>query len=168
MMSSSPTSGPRHAVSTDGRCVSCGSRLRPDDAWCSLCHTPVATESVPAQWAPPVTADPAPDNDTTPADDPVEQDDLGPDGLGKDDEDDVAPGGLRPDPGPEVSAAADQMIAELAAMEARRERESGVGLLRQRFSGLSPRAAALVLAAGVGVGLLVVIILGLTVVGLVV
>jgi len=158
-MSSSPSSGPRHVLETDGRCRSCGARLRPDDAWCSLCHAPVATEPVPAQWAPPPSAPPADVPEDTP------EDVVEPSAV---EDDELEWTGPRPDPDPEVSAAADELIAELAVLEARRDRESGIGALRQRFGGLSPRAAALVLAAGVGVGLLVVVLLGLTVVGLVV
>ncbi len=136
------------------RCRQCGSRLRPDDEWCSLCLTPVRAPAPVEPVLPSAarTADqPAPETVRVSAGHPA--------------------GPARPPVtavDPEVIAVADRMLAELALASAV-ERNTGLHRLLARTAertGLSGTGAGLVLAAaGAGV-FLVVLIVALTLVGL--
>jgi hypothetical protein len=181
-MSSSPSSGPRHAQVTTGRCAACGARLRPEEKWCSLCHTVVPEERVGAQWAPPVQAAIVPDlgesevrntpdqivelRDDTDLRDGELRDGAEP-GNGEREDGGRRASAVSGEPDPAVIAAADQLLAQLRIAEAVLARESGLGQVRQRLGGMSPRNAALLLAGVGGTVLLAVTVLGLTLIGLV-
>jgi hypothetical protein len=139
-MSSAPPPPPRHAVTAADRCLSCGSRLRPDEAWCSLCHTKVAIQGEPDRPGQGADAE-SDDGAETP----------GPDASSV--------------PDPELAAVADRMLAELAASEKLVETQSRLGLLRLKLTGSGSRGPV-ALAVGGGVLLLVLGVLGLTVLGL--
>jgi hypothetical protein len=145
-MSSLSPAGPRKAGSVT-RCVACGSRLRPEENWCSLCHHSVSA------GAPARPGDEAP---TPPGDEAQLGPETEPEPFLR------LPAPVEPVPDPVVIAAADRLIAELAAAEAGRDRESGLGSLQDRLGARS----GLVLAVGGGVMLLVIGILGLTLLGL--
>jgi hypothetical protein len=138
MMSSAPSPASRHAATAVDRCSSCGARLRPAEAWCSLCHTAASAESTePAQDAEPTGAaqlalDPAMD----PALDPA------------------------------MTAVADRLLAELAAVETVLERQSALGSMPFKLSELATGHGAIVLAVVSGVVLLALSLIGLTVLGL--
>lgn len=138
-MSSPAPPPPRPAAAA--RCPACGSRLRPDEKWCSLCHRDVVI--IDPQAA------------------PVEEErttDLAPASFVE-----HRPAIERP-ADPVAAAAADKLITELAAAEAVRNRESGISTLSGQLGG---RSGGLIVASIGGVALLVVIILGLTLLGLV-
>jgi hypothetical protein len=124
----------------DLRCLVCGAKVRPEENWCSLCHTPVGhTPDGPAATAP--------DGADTPS---------GAAGTAGD--------GERPAPrevDPEAVAAAEKLLAQLAADEAAREDTWNV-VPREGLSGR--RGTALAIGGGVAFALL--LVLGLTLLGL--
>ena len=128
--------------SPSARCPSCGSRLRPEESWCSLCHHNLLTDK-PVEVAEPAARG-------------------GPKGL--DGPATFVTHMLAGEPlaDPVAAATADRLIAQLAVAEADRDRESGFGAL---FAQLGARGGV-VLAAISGVLLLAVGILGLTLFGL--
>jgi cytochrome c553 len=151
-MSSAPSSGPRHARDAVGRCASCGARLRSEETWCSLCHAAVPEAMAADRWAPLLPA---------PAVEPVPK---------------GAEPGADGEPDPAVSGRADQLadqlLAELAAAEALRAQQTGLGALQLRFGSmlglgdLSERSRGIVLAVGGGIFMLFAGIIGLTLLGL--
>jgi hypothetical protein len=119
-MSFSPE--PTHAAAAGTtRCRSCGSRLRPEDEWCTLCLTRVAPEEPeePQQSEQPEEpAAGAAEPEPLAADRPVEadaEDAAGDDGDDEDDEDDPDEAARRR----AREAEAERMLAELAATESR-------------------------------------------------
>jgi hypothetical protein len=120
----------------DLRCLVCGAKVRTEENWCSLCHTPVG------QGGP--VEEPAPATDGT-------------DGTDSTDGDRPAP---RP-VDPEAAAAAEKLLAQLAADEAAREATWNV-VPREGLSGRRGMA----LAIGGGVAFAVLLVLGLTLLGL--
>jgi hypothetical protein len=157
-MSSLPASGPRHVMETAGRCASCGARLRAEERWCSLCHASVPEAGVVAEWAPSAEASII-----------LGAADQGVADEGESGESERVVGADVPavESDAETAAAADQLLAELKRAEVLLARGSGLGKLRDLFGVSSPRATALLLAGVGGVCLLVVMILGLTLIGLV-
>jgi hypothetical protein len=168
-MSSPSSSGPRNAAAAGARCRACGSRLRPTDTWCSLCHTSVAPvggeagsgagpepagpldPGLPSAFSGPSTPTGADRADPVAAADPA------------DPADPVAtPDSADPVAAADPVVAADRLLAELAAAEAERARESGVGALQRK---LGLRGGLLIAVAG-GAALLIVGILGLTLLGM--
>jgi hypothetical protein len=141
-MSSSPSSRPRTAGSQTARCHSCGSRLRPEETWCSLCHQKVPTDTS----DPTDISDPA---DTSAPAKPEPEPSL------------AAPVGRLS--AKQADAEADRLITALAAAEADRARESRFGALQDRFG---TGRSGLVLAVIGGVLMLGVGLVGLTVLGL--
>lgn len=158
MMSSAPSSGPRHVVDAD-KCRNCGARLRPEATWCSLCHTTVAGVPEAGRWAPLLPAD-------RPLADAVSELRREPSAT------ETAPMQATPEPrpaDPELEAAAERLLAELAQDEARRDRQTRLAAFRQwfeRLTGLTGAGRELVLAVSGGVVLLAGLILGLTLLGL--
>jgi hypothetical protein len=149
-MTSSPSSTPP-GTGQITRCSACGSRLRPEESWCSLCHHRVADDVPPA--VPAAAAGPGAELDPVGPVDPV-----GP-GDPADASIPVAP--TRP-ADPAVLAQAEQLLAVLAATEAEHGRDSRFSVL-QNWVG-SRGGGAIVAAAG-GVLLLIVGMLGLTLLG---
>jgi hypothetical protein len=158
-MSSAPSTGPRSAAGTQTRCQSCGSRLRPEETWCSLCHTPVATAKDESQWAPLI----PPEEPVRAAVPPDENPLLAASAAAA-----AYVAALRSDApreaDPDVAATAARLISELAASEADRSRESRFAQLQDRF-GVSGKGGVVLIAAGGGVLFLVVGLVGLTVLG---
>jgi len=141
-MTSSPPSGARQARGSAIRCPACGSRIRPEESWCSLCHhSLLEPEPAAAQLG------------------FLEPESQQPVSLKKRDP------AVQSATDPSVIATADRLIAELAAAEAARARESGLAGMQGRFGG---RNGGVILAVVGGVLLLVIGILGLTLLGLLV
>jgi hypothetical protein len=171
MMSSSPSPGPGRAAAAAGRCSACGSRLRPDDAWCSLCHTAVQTGHVPDVGDMADETHAVPDHERRVTHtavarprDVARRDNPGPD-VGR--PDNSGPEMAGPDVArPDVVATADRMLAGLAAAESARNQASSSGSLEAALTRLSRRGGGLLLA-GVGAAvLLALLFLGFTVLGL--
>jgi hypothetical protein len=159
-MSSSPSTGPRSASGTQTRCQSCGSRLRPEETWCSLCHTPVATAKDESQWAPLIPPE-EPVRAPVPRDgNPLEAASAAAAAY-------IAARGAhtpRREADADVAATAARLLSELAASEADRSRETRFAQLQDRI-GVSGKGGAVLIAAGGGVLFLVVGLVGLTVLG---
>ena len=151
-MTSSPPSGARQARGSAIRCPACGSRIRPEESWCSLCHHSLLA-------AEPAAAQPGflePESHQPESQQPESQQQVS---LKKRDP------AVQSATDPSVIATADRLIAELAAAEAARARESGLAGMQGRFGG---RNGGVILAVVGGVLLLVIGILGLTLLGLLV
>jgi len=156
-MSSPSSPVARHAVPAVGRCSNCGSRLRPDEVWCSLCHTSVA--GLPAQGG----TDLEPGTDVVPGTEVESSTDVEP---GTEVASAVVGERAEKELDPAVAAVADKMLAELEVAEADRARESGLESFRRRFGGLEGNQGAIILAVGGGVFLLALSMVGLTLLGL--
>ena len=162
-MSSSPFAGSSPRAGTELRCRTCRARLRPEETWCSLCHTPVATVEDTSQWAPlippeePVRA-PAPR--MAAAENPLAAASAAAAEYvaGRSTDGEPEPRTLDRDP----DAVADRLIADLAVAEAARGQESRFAVWSSRFSG---RGGGVMLAAVGGVVLLAAGLIGLTVLG---
>jgi hypothetical protein len=150
-MSTAPSPGPGTPVGAARRCRACGARLRQQESWCSLCHSSVLDDE-PALSTPVEASAPAK---------PVEPGALVEPGEPVEPGAPVGPVERPADPA--VAAAADRLLAQLAAAEAGRARESGLTALQGR---LGVRGGGAMLAAIGGAILLVVGILGLTLLGL--
>lgn len=141
------------------RCRQCGSRLRPGAEWCSLCLTPVREPE------PPAPARPGPPQVPTPAQAPAPSAQV------------PAPSARVPGPDavrtrvpvdPQVIAVADRMLAELA-LDSAGDRDSGLHRLLNRTAdrtGMSPTGAGLALAAAGAGGLMTLLVVVLTILGL--
>ena len=140
MMSSTPSPASRHTAAAVDRCSACGARLRPAEAWCSLCHAAVSAESTE------LLKDAEPVADAEPA----------------------ARAAPDPAPDPATTAVTDRLLAELAAAETVLEKQSGLGSLPFKLSEVANGHGAIVLAVGVGVLLLALSLIGLSVLGLLV
>ena len=140
--------GPAGAAkpSAAARCRNCGARLRPEETWCSLCHQNVVDEtpSVPE-----------------PRVEPLAETALSPE-PGAQQSEPVAAGRPAADVDPDVAAAADRMLAELAASVTAGGQESRFGALR---GSLGPYGG-MILGLAAGVALLACGLLGLTLLGL--
>ena len=158
-MSFSPE--PTHAVTgaATTRCRACGSRLRPDDAWCTLCLTRVAPEE-PEAVAPagPEAAEAAAEPEAGEA--AAEAEAAEPEGA---EAADVAgprtPADVDPAEAARREAEAERMLAELSATESR--------AVPSRLAALNPggRAGGVVLALLGGVVVLAVLMAGMAVAG---
>jgi hypothetical protein len=165
----SSTSGPRYAVDPAGKCRSCGSRLRPEATWCSLCHTAVDDASslaagfldagfldaesglTPAAARPAVAIPAVPVHAAATPAVPMQADPE------------------RRPIDPAVEAVAERLLAELAQDVSRNDQQTWLtGLLPrfERLTGLSGPGGRLVLTMAGGVLLLAGLILGLTLLGL--
>jgi len=136
----------------DLRCRSCGAKVRAEETWCSLCHTLIASDAAGAAPSEPVPSEPAPASAASAA---------SPASAAS-----AASAGDEPGPGPhehdpEAVAAADRLLAQLAADENAREDPWNV----VPKGGLSGRRG-MALAVGGGVAFALVIVLGLTLLGL--
>lgn len=150
-------------------CAQCGSRLRPEDAWCSLCFAPRAgagpSPGVPREAPPEV---PPKVSREVPREPAPESDDAAlPEGW----EDGVVLTNPRPAAGnrSEALASADRLIAQLAVSERAAQRGSRLGRLQSEVAartGLAPGGAGAVIGAAGGVALLLGLIVVLTVLGL--
>ena len=156
-MSFSPE--PTHAAAAGTtRCRSCGSRLRPEDEWCTLCLTRVAPEEPeePQQSEQPEEpAAGATEPEPLAADSPVEADAEDAARDDEDDEDDPDEAARRR----AREAEAERMLAELAATESR--------ALPPRLAALNTggRAGGAVLATLGGVVVLAVLLAVMVVAG---
>jgi hypothetical protein len=160
VMSFSPE--PTHATAgATTRCRSCGSRLRPDDEWCTLCLTRVVPDEPEADTAGPEAEsepepEPEPESGSEPeaagdeADEAAEATGEVPDGV---------PAEVDPDELARREAEAERMLAELSASESR--------AVPSRLAALNPggRAGGVVLATLGGVVVLAVLMAGMAVVG---
>jgi hypothetical protein len=184
-MSSSPSSRSAQASGTDRRCTKCGSRVRPEENWCSLCHTSIAAPGKgESEWGsiaalvdelgdiPADEPQPPPDSAAEPesaADDSATDasgDDSATDASGDDSATDDEDANLdRSAARAEAALAADRLLTELAAAEARRKRESGLNALQDKL-GVGGRSTAVLIAAVGGALLLILTILGMTLLGL--
>lgn len=159
-MSSSPSFRPQNAAEPVNRCPSCGSRVRPEDSWCSLCHHNLRPTASEPTFEPAPTTEPGATTKPGPGGTPsavTGEPARGPLSLVKTGLASVE----RPDPA--VLSEADRLIAELAAAEAERARESGFGTWSGR---LGTRTGGVLLAVVGGVVLLVTGLLGLSLLGL--
>ena len=152
-------------------CAECGSRLRPEDAWCSLCLTPVASAGQPAAPGPPAVVAEAVVDEEVGADEVVDEEpeERLPEGW----EDGVVVTGPRR--GTEqralALASADRLIAELAASERTTSRHLRLGRLQYEVAertGLAPQGAGMLIGVAGGCALLLVLVLALTVLGMLV
>ncbi len=167
-MSSSPSSRPRNDGGPTARCHSCGSRLRPEETWCSLCHqrvlaaTPIEPDAGPAELA--KSGEIGPFKEGTQASQPLVDrvGELLVDRVGEGLVDRVGEATVNGRKA-RSSDEADRLIAKLAAAEADRHRDSRLAALHGRFG----TARGGVMLAGIGgVILLVIAVIGMTVLGL--
>jgi hypothetical protein len=163
-MSSTPSSQPRRSAGPATRCPACGSRLRPEETWCSLCHhnllaVPGTAAPLPVTEAAAGTAGPAGTAGTGVAGAAG----AAPDGPEPERLSLVKSGSASAGPSTAVVSAADRLIAQLAAAEAERARTSGLGALHSR---LGSRSGGVILAVVGGVVLLGAGVLGLSLLGL--
>jgi hypothetical protein len=166
-MSSLPSSRSVKTSGTDLRCTKCGSRVRPEQTWCSLCHTSI---SAPGDWGS-VTELVGELGDAL-ADEPSPVSAAASDAATADE-------GVRADEAvaadqsaaqveaaqAEAALTADRLLVELAAAESGRTRESRLSALQGKL-GLGGRSTAILIAGAGGVLLLTVMFLGLTLLGL--
>jgi hypothetical protein len=115
-----PMSMPAEPTGAAGRCTECGARVRPDDRWCTLCHTPVAVPVPPA-----VPAHATPEPAARLADESV---------AGPVDAASEAASEARDEAAARAAEAAERMLAELRVGEARR--------LSPRLAAIRPRSKA--------------------------
>jgi hypothetical protein len=162
-MSSTPSSQPRRSAGPVTRCPACGSRLRPEETWCSLCHHNLL--AVPETAAPlPVTEAAVTEAaGTGAAGTGAAGAGAAPDGPEPERLSLVKSGSASAGPSTAVLSAADRLIAQLAAAEAERARTSGLGALHSR---LGSRSGGVILAVVGGVVLLMAGVLGLSLLGL--
>jgi hypothetical protein len=157
-MSSSPSSRSVSASGTDRRCTKCGSRVRPEQTWCSLCHTSVSAPSADeSKWG--SVAALVDELGDTLADEPPPP----PFSAASTSAEDVTAD--RSTARAQAVLSADRLLIQLAAAEAGRSRESRLSALQEKL-GTGGRSTA-VLIAGIGGALLLAItVLGLTLLGL--
>jgi hypothetical protein len=161
-MSSSSSSRPRSVAGPVVRCPACGSRVRPAETWCSLCHHNLVTSATPKPAADQALLESV-------AQEPDAEVEVGPAEVGPG----IADAGAGPaaadheaidEAMPAVAqSTADRLLAGLAADEAERARESRLHAWQNRFAG---RSGAVILAVVGSVVLLVIGMLGLTLLGL--
>jgi hypothetical protein len=160
-MSSTPSSQPRRSAGPATRCPACGSRLRPEETWCSLCHHNLL--AVPGTAAPLLVTEAAAGTAGTAGTGVAGAAGAAPDGPEPERLSLVKSGSASAGPSTAVVSAADRLIAQLAAAEAERARTSGLGALHSR---LGSRSGGVILAVVGGVVLLVAGVLGLSLLGL--
>src|SRR5690349_2659953 len=166
-MSSSSSSRPRSVTGPVTRCPACGSRVRPAETWCSLCHHNLVASATPKPAADQALLEPV-------VLDPVAQEldaevEAGPAEVGAGSADGDAGSAAADheaiDEATEAAAEseADRLLAGLAADEAERARESRLHGWQNRFAG---RSGPVILAVVGSAVLLVIGMLGLTLLGL--
>lgn len=133
------------------RCPSCGSRTRPEERWCSLCHTSLLPVPTPAPVAVPTPAAVRPTSVPAPAAPRVLEDEDGQLALDLETLDDAA--GPASDAPALDEAEVDRMLGALS-------REGGTGL-----RGLGSRRAKVLVAAGGAAGLTALLLGGMAVLG---
>lgn len=166
-------------------CAQCGSRMRPEETWCSLCLAPVegAAPEREAGAAPEPEVDAGPEPADAPEPPPVFEaeelalpdhelaEEAGAVELPEDWEDGVVATGPRQrvERRAQAMASADRLIAQLAVSESATLRATRLGRLQgevARRTGLAPSAASMLIGAVGGLSLFLGLVLALTVLGL--
>jgi hypothetical protein len=129
----------------ENACPHCGARIRPEQPWCTLCHTSLGR----AAAVPGVQPDrpPAPGVGLEPEVQPEVQPELAPVGPQAEAEPQLAPS-QQPNPNPDPVVRADALLAQLAVVE----RRAPMPAVLARLVGEGPAGRAVL---GVGVGLTV-------------